>query len=80
MKRNRPVAVCTRCGAMVRAPERTNQQCGRSVGGIRCAGAYRSALRPDDFDECTTCFGTANIKGVGCNHCGGEGWLYVRRP
>jgi hypothetical protein len=77
-KRRRPVAICTRCGAIY-SVEGINQRCGRTVNGERCGGAISSALNKDtDWEECPTCGATGDKGRVICAQCSGSGWLFVR--
>src|SRR5437762_5774741 len=54
----RPVAVCTRCGAVSYAANLVNGQCAQTVAGKRCVGVNGSALSADDWNQCSACAGT----------------------
>jgi hypothetical protein len=74
----RPVAVCTRCGAVSYAANLINGQCAETVAGKRCVGVNGSALSADDWKQCETCTGTGTNGKTRCGHCDGAGWLYAR--
>lgn len=93
MAKRRPIAVCTRCGAVRYDAASINQPCAiqLSVAGKlkRCPGCYGSALRSDDWEECSNCNGTGvsdnappGLRSPGdlrCVPCQGSGWLFVRK-
>ena len=70
-----PSAVCTVCGTYTRNKSMVNYACGIMIDGKRCKGAWQSALRVDDWEECKFC------QCVGCQlySCNGEGWLFIRK-
>ena len=74
----RPVAVCTRCGAVSYATQYINGQCAQVVAGKRCVGVNGSAVNADDWKQCSACAGTGEIGMSRCGHCDGAGWLYAR--
>jgi len=76
--RPRPVAVCTRCGAVSYALSLINGQCGQTVAGKRCIGVNGSAPSADDWKRCAECEGTGSIGTTRCGPCDGAGWLYAR--
>jgi len=73
----KPVAVCTRCGALSYATNLINGQCAQTVTGKRCVGVNGSALNADDWKLCDACAGTGSIAAARCGPCDGAGWLYV---
>jgi hypothetical protein len=73
----RPVAVCTRCGAVSYAQNLINGQCAQTVAGKRCVGVNGSALNADDWKQCEACAGTGTNRTVRCGQCDGRGWLYA---
>ena len=74
----RPVAVCTRCGAVSYATNMINGQCAQTVAGKRCVGVNGSALSADDWKQCEPCAGTGINGKTSCGHCDGAGWSYAR--
>jgi hypothetical protein len=76
--RPKPVAVCTRCGAISYAANLINGQCAQTVAGKRCVGVNGSALNADDWKQCAACAGTGSTGTTCCGHCDGAGWLYAR--
>lgn len=76
--RPKPVAVCTRCGAVSYETKLINGQCGQTVAGKRCVGVNGSALNSDDWKQCDACAGTGNAGTNRCGRCDGAGWLYNR--
>src|SRR6266852_3836416 len=75
--RPRPVAVCTRCGAVSYATNLINGQCSEMVAGKRCVGVNGSALNADDWEQCAACAGAGSTGTDRCGHCDGAGWLYT---
>src|SRR5258707_12173231 len=75
--RPKPVAVCTRCGAVSYAPNLINGQCAQTVAGKRCVGVNGSALNADDWKQWAACAGTGSPGPIRCGHCDGAGWLYA---
>ena len=62
MSLERPVAVCTLCGAVSYNAMLIDGVCGRSRGDLKhCRGVYRSALNQTDW--------------AACDKCAGPGWL-----
>lgn len=77
-KKPRPVAICTRCGAIY-SLSGVNERCGRTVtGNKRCGGGISSALNDNDWEECPSCAATGDKGGAICASCAGTGWLFVR--
>ena len=74
----KPVAVCTRCGAVSFAPNLINGQCKQMVAGKRCVGVNGSALSADDWKQCAACAGGGSTGATRCGYCDGAGWLYAR--
>jgi len=77
--RPKPIAVCTRCGAVSYNANLINGQCAQLIAGKRCVGVNGSALNADDWKQCTACAGSGNRGAGRCGPCDGVGWLYVRR-
>src|SRR5690348_2265422 len=75
----KPVALCTRCGAVSYVTSLINGQCQQIVAGKRCVGVNGSALNADDWKPCTACGGAGNTGTARCGRCDGAGWLYARR-
>ena len=76
--RPKPVAVCTRCGAVSYAPNLINGQCAQMVAGKRCVGVNGSALNADDWKQCAACADAGSTGTDRCGQCDGAGWLYTR--
>lgn len=76
--RPKPVAVCTRCGAVSYETKLINGQCGQIVAGKRCVGVNGSALQADDWKPCDACAGAGSIGTTRCGRCDGAGWSYNR--
>jgi hypothetical protein len=74
----KPVAVCTRCGAVSYAPNRINGQCEQMIAGKRCVGVNGSALRGDNWKQCVACAGAGSRGTTRCGPCDGAGWVYAR--
>lgn len=74
----RPVAVCTRCGAVSYSPEMINGQCSQVTAGKRCTGVIGSTQNEADWEVCPTCQGTGQNGKLPCGHCDGTGWRCVR--
>jgi DnaJ-class molecular chaperone len=79
MIREKPIAVCTKCGAMSYVGTLIGGSCGRTVGGKRCRGVNRSALNETDWAPCDRCAGSGLVLSSRCDDCRGAGWLFVRR-
>jgi DnaJ-class molecular chaperone len=73
-KRPKPVAVCTRCGAVSYNATLINGPCGR--GG--CKGTRGSAGQDTDWEECPSCSGSGEQGSAKCPECDGVGWIFVR--
>jgi hypothetical protein len=78
-KRPIPVARCTNCGAPSYNTTLINGECGRMVGGKRCAGRNKREMRKSDWKECKVCSATGLVRAGTCERCDGAGWLFVRR-
>jgi DnaJ-class molecular chaperone len=79
-KRERPVGLCPRCHAVVRAFDRIGKKCTKPLPfGAKCAGVIRSAIAADEWTECTVCGARGRIDDSVCTGCDGDGWLYHRR-
>ena len=79
-QRERPVALCPRCRAVVRAFEAIGKKCARPVAlGAKCPGVIRSALTADEWIECPDCGASGRIGDKVCARCNGEGWLYDKQ-
>jgi DnaJ-class molecular chaperone len=74
----RPVAVCTRCGAVSDSATLINGCCGNRVGNQQCTGVIGSATNANDWDECPSCAGSGTTDAKRCGRCDGSGWLFVR--
>lgn len=79
MKKERPLAVCTRCGAYSRNLGQINQRCHVIVNRKRCKGVMHGKQRPDDWMECNSCEATGRMEGATCDLCSGEAWLLARK-
>jgi DnaJ-class molecular chaperone len=77
VSREKPVAVCTVCGA-VSYGLNLYGPCGRMVGGKRCRGVKRSRLNEADWAQCEACGGSGRVTGSKCETCDGVGWKDVR--
>ena len=77
-QRPKPIAACTRCGAVSYYANLINGPCGRWVADQRCDGINGSASRSTDWDECLDCAGSGTSDGARCGQCDGSGWLCVR--
>jgi DnaJ-class molecular chaperone len=80
IRRDRPVGICPRCHAVVRAFDRLGKKCARPLAsGAKCPGVIRSALAADEWSECPNCHATGRTNDNICMRCSGEGWLYDKR-
>ena len=77
-KRPKPVARCTNCGALSYDSTLINGECGRMVGGTRCAGTNGREMRKADWKECQACSATGLTSARTCERCDGAGWRFVR--
>ncbi len=77
-KKERPVAVCTVCGALGHTLRNIGERCGKPYGGKRCLGVRGRATDWADWRECPRCNGTGYDAGNECPLCLKNGWLYVR--
>lgn len=75
----KPVAVCTRCGAITRNVAAINQPCRRVINGRKCKGVFGSALCENDWELCPSCNGTGIEGRSQCSQCEGAGWIFVRK-
>lgn len=79
-QRERPVGVCPRCHAVVRAFGQIGKKCAKPLPfGAKCPSVIRSALEADEWTECPDCGATGRIDASVCPRCEGEGWLYDNR-
>jgi len=76
--KERPVAVCTVCGAFGYSMRYIGERCGKPDGGRRCAG-IRAGTNPEDWRQCLRCEGTGRLEDGECHFCWNRGWLYIRR-
>jgi DnaJ-class molecular chaperone len=79
MKLNKPVTICTNCGAPGYHIGLASGKCGRMIGRKRCKGTNQSAIGEKDWAECPSCTATGQKGDKTCRQCDGSGWLYVRR-
>ncbi len=77
-RREKPVAVCTKCSSVSRRVEQINQRCGEKISGKWCEGEYESMLGTGDWKECHRCSATGRTDTERCIACNGEGWICVR--
>jgi DnaJ-class molecular chaperone len=75
--KERPVAVCSVCGAFGYSIRYIGERCGKPDGGRRCAGV-RTATDPQNWRQCPTCAGTGRVEDDECRSCWSRGWLYIR--
>lgn len=79
-RRDRPIGICPRCHAVVRAFDLLDKKCTRPLAsGTKCPGLIRSALGTDEWTECPDCRATGYVHDSVCARCNGEGWLYDKR-
>lgn len=74
----RPVAVCTRCGAVSYSTAMISGQCAQVTVGKRCTGVIGSAPNQADWEICPACQAIGDNGKMPCGQCAGRGWLYVR--
>ena len=84
--REKPAAVCTKCGAIRYDIQATNQRCAERQNGKRCQGVYGGAFGTFDWTVCGYCGHTGeptvSDKQIGahkCQACRGSGWIFARR-
>jgi hypothetical protein len=77
--RQRPVTVCTNCGAHGYNIQLANGRCGHIANGRRCQGINQSALQECDWAECSTCAATGFEGKRYCRQCDGSGWVFTGR-
>lgn len=77
--KERPVAVCTVCGAFGYNTRNIGARCGKPEGGRRCMGVRARATDSDNWVRCPKCASTGRLGDDQCDHCAGSGWLYARR-
>lgn len=73
-KKDKPLGICTVCGALTMAHEDVNSRCHKVVTGRRCSGVFRSGLG-QVWTECEGCRGYGVVGSVPCKECKGFGWL-----
>jgi len=78
-KKQKPVAVCTECGAYGYSVRNIGERCGKPYGGRRCAGVRARATDPTNWKECPRCGATGHHEGEECSLCLGSGWIRVQR-
>ncbi len=78
-KKSPPVAVCTNCHEYSYDITRVNMRCYKKYNGKRCSGIFGSVIGGSDWEECESCHATGKSNGDACDHCGGYGWLLMRR-
>jgi DnaJ-class molecular chaperone len=79
-RRDRPIGICPRCHAVVRAFDQLGKKCARlTASGSKCPGLIRSAVGLDEWTECPDCGATGRTDDNICARCNGEGWLYDTR-
>lgn len=64
VRKEKPFAVCTRCGRFTRDANLMGEDC-KEI----CTGTWRSEVG-DVWKRCREC------DGYGCDECGNEGWLF----
>jgi len=80
IKKQKPVAKCTKCGHYTDISSLINQACPRNfVKKGKCKGVYRSMLSVNDWRECTDCSATGIISDKDCGACQGYGWICIRK-
>ena len=76
-RRDRPLARCARCRAVVRTVDEIGKKCARPLrSGVRCPGVIRSALPADEWTECVDCHAMGRSGDGVRARCNGQGWLY----
>jgi DnaJ-class molecular chaperone len=79
-RRDRPVGICPRGDAVIRAFDQIGKKCARPLAsGSKCPGVIRSALAAVEWTKCPECHAIGRTGDDVCSRCGGEGWLYDRR-
>jgi hypothetical protein len=76
-KKEKPLAVCTVCGAYTRDIAYVNSRCNKVVTGRRCWGIFRPALG-QAWTECLECKGYGILGSLPCRECNGFGWKLVK--
>ncbi len=80
IKKEKPLAKCTRCGYCTDNVNLINQSCPRKfVKKGKCKGIYQSMLSKGDWDECKDCSGQGVNSNNNCSTCEGYGWICVRK-
>lgn len=77
IKKPKPLAVCTVCGAYTNEVAYVNSRCNRVVTGRRCPGIFRSILG-QLWLECPECKGYGRIGSLECGECKGFGWQLMK--
>jgi DnaJ-class molecular chaperone len=77
IKKSKPRAICTVCGAYTDELAYMNSRCNKVVTGRRCTGVFRSGLG-QIWIECETCNGRGRVGSVSCIECKGFGWKLLK--
>ena len=73
--RNKPVAMCTRCGAISFDLRESNSKSSEIVNNIQCEGIMRAMVNYDDWTLCPTCDGEGKVGMDMCRECRLVGWI-----
>lgn len=76
VKKSKPLAVCTVCGAFSGERLDINNRCTKALYGRRCSGTLKSSLGRV-WDECQACFATGKVGSETCVECSGWGWHLI---
>ena len=77
LKKSKPLAVCTVCGAYTDGHAYVNSRCNKVVTGRRCAGVFKSGLG-QVWIECNACKGYGRLGSIDCSECRGFGWKLLK--
>jgi DnaJ-class molecular chaperone len=77
IKKTKPRAVCTVCGAYTIEMAFLNSRCNKVVTGRRCTGVFRSGLG-QIWSECENCKGHGRLGSMSCSECKGFGWKLMK--
>lgn len=82
IRQPRPSARCTHCGTVSAYAAHINKRCVREFGNgddkKRCEGAFKAAVDPGDWSECSACGATGMRGDYPCPQCRGDGWIFRR--